>query len=104
LVAVRGERPVGGRAKDFDAHPHQMTECQNTLQERAADVLGAAGSPASHVELKALQTKTGQMGVIVLFVQFLSVIARRAPSSKDFLCCNISSKHAFTKPLINKRF
>jgi hypothetical protein len=57
-----------------------------------------------HVELKALQAKTGQMGVSVLFVQFLPVIARRAPSSKDFLCCNISSKHAFIKPLINKRF
>jgi len=45
-----------------------------------------------------------QLGVIALFVQFLAVIARRAPSSKDLLCCNISSKHAFTKPLINKRF
>ncbi len=43
-------------------------------------------------------------GVIVPFVKFLAVIARRAPSSKDLLCCNISSKHAFTKPLINKRF
>ncbi|WP_323050560.1 hypothetical protein [Caballeronia mineralivorans] len=47
MVAVRGERPVGGLAQDFDAHPHQMTECQNTLQERAADVLGAAASPVS---------------------------------------------------------
>ena len=37
-------------------------------------------------------------------MQFLAVIARRAPSCKDLLCCNISSKHAFTKPLINKRF
>ena len=43
-------------------------------------------------------------GVIVLFVQFLAVIARRAPSSKDLPCCNISSKHAFIKPLINKTF
>ena len=46
-------------------------------------------------------------GVRVRFpcaTRLLAVIARRAPSSKDLLCCNISSKHAFTKPLINKRF
>jgi hypothetical protein len=43
-------------------------------------------------------------GVFVLFVQFLAVIACRAPASKDFLCCNISSKHEFTKSMINKHF
>ena len=52
----------------------------------------------------ALAKQIGHVGVIVLFVQFLAVICRRAPSSKDLLCCNISSKHAFTKPLMNKRF
>ena len=59
---------------------------------------------AMRMFVKTVEIGSLLMGVIVLFVQFLAVIARRAPSSKDFLCCDISSKHAFTKPLINKRF
>ena len=46
-------------------------------------------------------------GVRVRFpcaTRLLTVIVRRTPSSKDLLSCNISSKHAFTKPLINKHF
>jgi transposase-like protein len=42
LAAVRGERPLAELAQQFDVHPDQITEWKRQLQERAADVFGAA--------------------------------------------------------------
>jgi transposase len=63
LVAVRGERTLAELAQQFDVHPNQITEWKRQLQERAADVFGAAHQPASEppVDLTALHAKIGQL-------------------------------------------
>ncbi|RXV64500.1 IS3 family transposase [Burkholderia stabilis] len=63
LAAVKGERTLAELAQQFDVHPNQITEWKRQLQERAADVFGAAGTPSSEppVDLKALHAKIGQL-------------------------------------------
>jgi transposase-like protein len=65
LAAVRGERTLAELAQQFDVDPNQITEWKRQLQERAADVFGAAGQPASEppVDLKALPAKIGQLAL-----------------------------------------
>jgi transposase len=63
LVAVKGERTLAELAQQFDVHPNQITEWRRQLQERAADVFGAAGVPSSEplVDVKTLHAKIGQL-------------------------------------------
>jgi transposase-like protein len=63
LAAVKGERTLAELAQQFDVHPNQITEWKRQLQERAADVFGAAGVPPGEppVDLKALHAKIGQL-------------------------------------------
>ena len=63
LTAVKGDRTLAELAQQFDVHPNQITEWKRQLQERAADVFGAAGmaSTESPVDLKVLHAKIGQL-------------------------------------------
>src|SRR5687768_8675205 len=63
LGAVKGDRTLAGLAQQFDVHPNQITEWKRQLQERAADVFGAAGMASTElpVDLKVLHAKIGQL-------------------------------------------
>ena len=63
LAAVRGDRTLAELAQQFDVHPNQITEWKRQLQERAADVFGAAGMASTDppVDLKVLHAKIGQL-------------------------------------------
>ncbi|RQT01732.1 IS3 family transposase [Burkholderia contaminans] len=63
LAAVKGERTLAELAQQFDVHPNQITEWKRQLQERAADVFGAAGPPSNEppVDVKTLHAKIGQL-------------------------------------------
>ncbi|WP_369751080.1 IS3 family transposase [Bordetella sp. FB-8] len=65
LAAVKGERTLAELAQQFDVHPNQITEWKRQLQERAADVFGAAGGQSNEppVDLKALHAKIGQLAL-----------------------------------------
>ena len=62
LAAVRGDRTLTELTQQFDVHPNQITEWKRQLQERAADVFGAAGMASTEpVDLKVLHAKIGQL-------------------------------------------
>ncbi|WP_373422256.1 IS3 family transposase [Burkholderia gladioli] len=63
LAAVKGERTLAELAQQFDVHPNQITEWKRQLQERAADVFGAAGPLSNEppVDVKTLHAKIGQL-------------------------------------------
>ena len=65
LAAVRGQRTLAELAQQFGVHPNQITEWKRQLQERAADVFGAAGAPVNEppVDLKTLHAKIGQLAL-----------------------------------------
>ncbi|MEX3630051.1 MAG: IS3 family transposase [Burkholderia sp.] len=65
LAAVKGERTLAELAQQFDVHSNQITEWKRQLQERAADVFGAAGPMSSEppVDVKTLHAKIGQLSL-----------------------------------------
>ncbi|WP_404990141.1 transposase [Caballeronia sp. LZ065] len=65
LAAVKGERTLADLAQQSDVHPDQITEWRRQLQERAADVSGAAHAASNEpaVDVKILHAKIGQLSL-----------------------------------------
>jgi transposase len=65
LAAVGGERTLAELAQQFKVRRNQITESNRQLQERAADVFGAAGALVTEppVDLKTLHAKIGQLAL-----------------------------------------
>ena len=64
LEALKGEKTVAEIAQRHDVHPNQVTEWRRQLLERAAEVSGAGGTPATPpLDLKAPRAKIGQQAL-----------------------------------------
>lgn len=112
-MSLRAAQPVCGTAAEVFSRSYCAQPTPGRKSSPACSVsthfsLSSIVSCYSRISIDAVRSSAEviavQKGVIVLFMQFLAVIARRAPSSRDLLCCNIYSKDTFTKPLINKHF
>src|SRR2546423_12229910 len=63
LAAVRGEKTLAELARQFDAHPHQITAWKAQLLDGAAGVFGSeprAASTAPAVDVRTLRAKIGE--------------------------------------------
>jgi len=64
LEALKGEKTVAETAQRHDVHRNQVTEWRRQLLERAAEVSGAGGTPATPpLDLKAPRAKIGQQAL-----------------------------------------
>ncbi len=62
LAAIRGDKTLAEIAKQFEVHPHQITEWKKQLLGRAGDVFeGPRRKEEAPVDLKALHAKIGQL-------------------------------------------
>ena len=61
LAAVRGDKTLAELAEQFQVHPTQITEWNQQLLARAADVFGGTKAPSEAPDLKTLHAKIGQL-------------------------------------------
>ena len=63
LAAVKGDKTLADLAEQFQVHPTQITEWEQQLLARAADVFGGANPPTETPDLKTLHAKIGQLAL-----------------------------------------
>ncbi len=62
LAALGGDKTLAELAQRIEGHPHQITEWQRPLSERAVEIFGGgAASTEPPVDLKAVHAKIGQL-------------------------------------------
>ena len=62
LAALKSDKTLAELAQQFDIHPNQITDWKRQLTERAVQVFGDAGNPASgDPDLTKLHAKIGQL-------------------------------------------
>jgi transposase len=76
LAALKGDKTLTELARQYDAHPNQVTDWKRQLPERAGDVFGGAADKVDvGPDLKTLHAKFGQL---TLENDFLSGALTRA--------------------------
>ena len=63
ISAVKGDKTLAELAEQFRVHPTQITEWQQQLLARAADVFGGTTPTADTPALKTLHAKIGQLAL-----------------------------------------
>jgi transposase-like protein len=63
LAALRDDKTMAERCKDFELHASQVIEWQRQLLEGAADVFAGSGQAAAPVDLAPLHAKIGQLAL-----------------------------------------
>jgi transposase len=64
LAAVRGDKTLAELAEQFDVHLNQISEWNQRLLERAAEVFGDGSKPSpAEPDLKVLHAKIGQLAL-----------------------------------------
>ena len=63
VAAVKGDKTLTELAEQFSVHPTQITDWNQQLLARAADVVGGTKVPSATPDLKTLHAKIGQLAL-----------------------------------------
>ena len=63
LAAVKDDKALAELAEQFRVHPMQITEWNQQLLARTADVFGGTKPPPDTLDLKTLHAKIGQLAL-----------------------------------------
>lgn len=63
MAAIKGDKTLAELAEQFSIHPTQITEWNQQLLARAADLFGGTKAPAETPDLKTLHTKIGHLAL-----------------------------------------
>ena len=72
MDALRGEKTVVELAKQYDAHPNQVTAWKNELQQRATEVFGGGAVEDGGADAEKVRELHAKIGELTVERDFLS--------------------------------